>query len=926
MTIGRTFGFACFVLLAYVFAIVGLAFAQEAMHRNGFEAKTGWLKGAADAPFDELAHKIDDREPHSGRGSEYLEFNAKKGEYIHYVYPVGKAAIGEDLRVGLWLRSNRPGMQILARVVLPNERDPNNLQYQLTTTLRGDTYQQAGQWQLIELPRPAALAKKQQQLMNAAEKKAYDFTGAYIDALILNVYAGPGPTRLWIDDLEVGPVQSSPFQVVDRTDNNNPPKNIATPRRPSTVEFNANRLLVGNKRMFFRAVRYTDTMLPVLRDAGFNTVCFEGNANPAHVKEAADLGLYIVPEFRVTNDNGAPLSPDDITRQIQRYADNESVLFHRIGGVLGFESATMVSRATQVARGVDPGHPIAADVWDGMLPHSRNVNLVGVHRFPLMTTLELPRYRQWLEARRRLANPDSFTWTWIQTHLPDWYSEILYNQNARAEFKDPVGPQPEQVRLLAYTALCSGCRGLAFWSDRFLADSHHGRDRLLTCALLNQEIEMLESLLVTVDESPVWIDTNVGEVKAAVMRCDKGILVIPIWQGRFAQFVPGQAAVSKLIMTVPQVPKTAQAWEVTPGEVRGLKLERVDKGTRVTLPEFGLTSAVVFTADTNLMGRFQDQARALRRKAGEWSHDMAYYEYEKVNKVQRQLEQMGVTVPDADALLNDANRRLQKSKELWYARNFSEAYHEANRALRPVRILMRAQWEKAVRGMDSPVASPYAVSFYTLPKHWSFMDEVRRSSVNANQLRGGDFEMPPEKVQESWRKTQESLDDLELIAERVTELKVRRLEVKDTKKDAKDGKGETKITIPTKPEVPIEGKQCAMLQVKGREGKYTPPALERTHVSLTSTEVKLPPGTLVQISGWVNIPEPIKASPDGAMMYDSVGGEPLAIRWTEPTAWKKYTVFRRVPASGVVTVTLTMTGIGTAYFDDIRIEPLSPAN
>ena len=90
--------------------------------------------------------------------------------------------------------------------------------------------------------------------------------------------------------------------------------------------------------------------------------------------------------------------------------------------------------------------------------------------------------------------------------------------------------------------------------------------------------------------------------------------------------------------------------------------------------------------------------------------------------------------------------------------------------------------------------------------------------------------------------------------------------------------------------------------------------------------MSMPPGTLVQVSGWVCIPEAITASPDGALMYDSAGGEPLAIRLTEPDVWKKYTVYRRVPASGTIKLTLALTGVGTVYFDDIRIEPLVPNN
>src|SRR5205823_14517947 len=114
----------------------------------------------------------------------------------------------------------------------------------------------------------------------------------------------------------------------------------------------------------------------------------------------------------------------------------------------------------------------------------------------------------------------SFFWTWVQTHLQDWYLQAVLPEAAAAEkFDEPIGPQAEQIRLLTYLALSAGCKGLGFWSDRFLADSHQGRDRLLAIALRNQELAMLEPLLLSVVEAPVWIDTSVPEVKAAVLRC-----------------------------------------------------------------------------------------------------------------------------------------------------------------------------------------------------------------------------------------------------------------------------------------------------------------------------------------------------------------------------------------------------------------------
>jgi hypothetical protein len=129
----------------------------------------------------------------------------------------------------------------------------------------------------------------------------------------------------------------------------------------------------------------------------------------------------------------------------------------------------------------------------------------------------------------------------------------------------------------------------------------------------------------------------------------------------------------------------------------------------------------------------------------------------------------------------------------------------------------------------------------------------------------------------------------------------------------------------TKKELPHQGKQCARLQIQAKPGQPAPAALERTMLALVSDSVKLPAGSLVQISGWINIPAPITASPDGALVYDNAGGDPLAIRWTNPTPWTKFTVYRRVPSSGVINVTLALTGIGTVYFDDIRIEPLIPS-
>ena len=144
-----------------------------------------------------------------------------------------------------------------------------------------------------------------------------------------------------------------------------------------------------------------------------------------------------------------------------------------------------------------PARPRGADIWDGFSAYSSYLDVVGAHRWPLFTSLDMTKYRDWLIQRHTLTATSRATfWTWVQNHLPDWYIENVLEQKSTDPFTDPIGPHPEQVRVMAYIAIAAGCRGLGFWSDRFLADSHHGRDRLQGMALLNSEIDMLSPLLM----------------------------------------------------------------------------------------------------------------------------------------------------------------------------------------------------------------------------------------------------------------------------------------------------------------------------------------------------------------------------------------------------------------------------------------------
>jgi hypothetical protein len=55
---------------------------------------------------------------------------------------------------------------------------------------------------------------------------------------------------------------------------------------------------------------------------------------------------------------------------------------------------------------------------------------------------------------------------------------------------------------------------------------------------------------------------------------------------------------------------------------------------------------------------------------------------------------------------------------------------------------------------------------------------------------------------------------------------------------------------------------------------------------------------------------------------DSFGGEALAERIGETSAWQPFTLIRAAPRAGPLSVTIALTGLGEAWIDDVTITPL----
>ena len=164
-------------------------------------------------------------------------------------------------------------------------------------------------------------------------KRAVDVSDAYVDRLVLNAYSGPGLTKIWVDDLEVGPVlETKPVTPPTRGITGRPAVN----RRTAVVSLEGNKLLVSGKPFFPRIIRHTGTPLKTLHEAGFNTVLLDESTPPGLVEDAVALGFWIVPSVTppATDGNGTTRltsSNETFARNVARFLDQDAVLWWDLG-------------------------------------------------------------------------------------------------------------------------------------------------------------------------------------------------------------------------------------------------------------------------------------------------------------------------------------------------------------------------------------------------------------------------------------------------------------------------------------------------------------------------------------------------------------------------------------------------------------------
>ncbi len=602
-----------------------VAATQPAWH-EGFEGPDpSWRNAGGDAIYHILQQQRVQGHAHSGQRSEWLKLVGNNGTSAYISHDVGRPRVIDELLPSVWIWSDRSGLQFAADVVLPRAIDRRTGK-PLVARIFGDIYSSPGHWQQLRIENIPRLLTRQLRVMRSQLGTDIDGREAYIPRVLLNVYGGPGETNVWIDDLEIaGYVGAAPLLPGAAPPRPVPrpgvPGGISTfasqgpvlasfePRTRSGVHLSESVLLAADHPLFPRVIQYQGEPLSLLKRLGFNALWLPELPSPELSEEAQRLGLWLVcPPPRPAQSGLSGAAPAALG---QFGPEFQQVMAWDLGSDLLAQQLDAVSRWADQVRVADlhRDRPLICAPRNDLRAYSRKVDLLLIDRRPLGSSLELADYGAWVRRQPLLALPGTPVWTTVQTQPSEGLRRQLLALQPGCPL--PTSVTGDQIRLMVYTAISSGSRGLLFLSRSPLsATDPETRRRAMELELLNLELQLIETwaaggTFVTTAE------TSSLNITGAVLRADRTRLVLPLWSGPGAQCVTSQFAGDKLTMVVPGTPESTLAYDLALGQLQPLRKKRTTGGIRVTLDNFGLSGMVVFAQDplivdavTRLAARF----------------------------------------------------------------------------------------------------------------------------------------------------------------------------------------------------------------------------------------------------------------------------------------------------------------------------------
>jgi hypothetical protein len=822
-----------------------------------------WQVQAADCNYLIAAHRPDER-GQQGQAAEYLQLRAGAGTFVYVGRPVAPSRLIDDLNLSIWIQSQRRGLQLFGRVVLPDTIDPDSGR-RASVLVAGESYTNVGSWQRLSLRDLRVNFERQVRILRARLRQPIDMRRAYLDAVVVNVFGGPGTTEVWLGQVEqtgtIAPAERATGDVSTVGYDGPAEATASQPQR------HAERLIVDGKPFFPRVIEHRGEPFGLLRELGFNTIALEHAPTEQQRKEAQQLDLWLL----------APPPTWDVAA-----SDSGRILGWFCGD--DFSVSKMPAGYLDELRRRDPlRRPLIAAVRRDQWRASRELDVLLRIRDPLGSSFELSYFGPWLDQLTQLARPGTPFWSGVQSELSPGITEqarALVNRDTPL----PRVVQVEQVRQLALAAVAAGARGLWFRSQSPLdAIDPETQLRRLILELVNYELALIEPWGMG-GQRLGEVPCENAELRVVSLATERSRLLIPTYVQSNAQFTcrptPGGNS-----LVIAGVSDSTDVFQLRHVGLTPLKRERISGGLRIVLEPESADSLLLLTEDPLIVSHINRTVLVSKRRVVELEQELAdrlLADFE--TSAARKLLETAERVVTWEA----ARQSLQTSRDLGRANDLSSAYLFARKANRQLSKLQADVWHSITAG-NAPLRHPAAASFsLATAANLSPQLIASRPKMTQNLLRGGDCEDLDLMIDAGWRQHQNSPADISTY-------------------------------IALSPHQPHGGQACLRILAEAKSPEADQSVVELAPVWINSAPVTVQPGQRVLISGWVRINEPIRGSLDGCVIADSISGLPLALRLTRTKGWQRFQMTRAATRHDHLTVMIRLEGLGEVWIDDLEV-------
>lgn len=871
--------------------------------------------------------------PHEGTACEHLQIvTGNLGSLIELSHQLPSSRIINELTASLWVKSNRGGTRIGLEAVLPHQLDPET-GAMARIYLIGDTYTEEGEWQQLRCVTTDTLVNQSLGLLRGRSKlRNVDSRDMYVERVLIVTRSSSDKVEFLLDDLKLSPIVRPRQTVIESA--------AALNRQNSKpiVEFLLDRVQILGQPMFPRMSRFHGESLVELKQAGMNVIWAPQFDDYEFLSQLRSQGLWAMATPPRPQDELGKFLPSRDATLIPFHEKTAPIIFWNLGTrIPGKQRDEIRSRVGQIQSADQQfKRPIMADVLGQERQIAREVSMIGSSPRILNSDLSFLNYRNTLIEKTRTA-PGRFLWTWIQTE------PTLANARWRkSSNKIPIVIEPEQIRLQTYATLSAGYRGNGYWTTTRLDDTTApgALERKLAIRQLNMEIDLIEHWLATGsvishvpfslrqretpqikqlgaafknsdaerflrDERLAERDIQIqrgkaaaAEMQAAIIHSEYGTLILPVWYRNGSQFVPGQMAGNDATIVIPGGNVSASVWELSTTQIKNLNRKRVNGGVQITIPKFDMTSIIIMTSDHGLIDKLRKKVATVSQPSAETSVQLCRAKLERCKKTNAELAALGVSQiaqMDGPAILSRAQQLAGQAETALLKQDYHASRMHARDSMQMLRILQRSQWSEATRNLSSAMESPYAISYSTLPDHWRMIEQIGRSAKNiqSNLLRSGDFEDIDTMKTEGWKHDPNAIEGTEAIAELYPG-------------DKKSGNFSLRLFA-----APLKR-------------NLIPAQIEGPLVTVTTPPLAVRSDQIVHITGWVKVSSSIRGSQQGATLQDSIMGPGGALHWSGNSDWQKIDLIREVPQSENLILTMSLNGLGSILFDDLRVIAYTP--